>query len=336
MDNKKLILAVAGSGKTYLLVNSLNETERFLLITYTISGTENLIREVIERFGYHPNNIKIYNYFSFLYSFCYKPFFKDEIKDKGIYWKYPSSVYDNSFLTKGNFLYHNRISKLLLQKVDGEVRNRLTRYFDHLFIDEIQDFGGNDFDLIVALLKTSVNMVLVGDFYQHTFDTSKDKQKNKSLHHNYNNYLSRFEKSGIVIDSSTLIKSRRCSKAVCDFIKEKLGIDIESENNRITRCELIADQDEAEQIIRDDSYMKLFLLKHYNYECKSDNWGACKGLTFDNVCVVLNADTLKLFSNPGLFLFKSAITQNKFYVACSRAKGNLVFVSDKHLKSFKK
>ena len=50
MDNKRLILAVAGSGKTYYIVQQLNEDNRFLLITYTISGTDNLINEIVKRF----------------------------------------------------------------------------------------------------------------------------------------------------------------------------------------------------------------------------------------------------------------------------------------------
>jgi DNA helicase-2/ATP-dependent DNA helicase PcrA len=45
--DKSLILAVAGSGKTTLIVDKLNLEERFLLITYTINNTRNLKEAIV-------------------------------------------------------------------------------------------------------------------------------------------------------------------------------------------------------------------------------------------------------------------------------------------------
>lgn len=93
--DKRIILAVAGSGKTYHIVEQLNETQRFLIITYTNGNTNNLRSTIIKKFGYIPNNIKIKSYFTFLYSFCYKPFLANQINSKGIYWKFPSEFTRN-------------------------------------------------------------------------------------------------------------------------------------------------------------------------------------------------------------------------------------------------
>lgn len=332
MDRKKLILAVAGSGKTYFITRQLDENKRYLLITFTISGTENLINEVINRFGYLPKNIKVYNFFSFLYSFCYKPYFKEEYNEKGIYWNYPKNIYNQSYLTQSKYLYHNRISKLICEKAINDVKSRLEKYFDYLMVDEIQDFGGNDFNFLLEIVKSNLEVLFVGDFYQHTFDTSRDKQTNKSLHYDFVNYVTKFTQVGITIDNTTLIKSRRCTKTTCEFIKSRLGIEIEPEFDNESECKLITEKSEAEKIFNDDTIVKLFLQKHYNYKCKSDNWGACKGLTYENVCVVINNDTYKLFNSVGLFNFKSSITKNKFYVACSRTRNNLYFIKDSLIK----
>ena len=334
--DKKLILAVAGSGKTYHIVQQLNEQNRFLLITYTLSGTENLRNEIINRFGYLPRNIKIKNYFSFLYTFCYKPFLADEVADRGISWKYPQSEFNQSYTTVGGYLYHNRIAKLITLKVINEVRNRLIKYYDYLLIDEIQDFGGNDFNFLTELTKANLKMLFVGDFSQHTFDTSRDRNTNSNLHKDINTFVSKFTKLGIHYDPTSLIKSRRCSKSTCDFIRLKLGINIESYNNLETECRLVTDKSEAERIFKDNEIVKLFLQKSYDFDCRSDNWGACKGLTYENVCIVLNDETLKLFNSNDVFNFKSTVTKNKFYVACSRSKNNLYFVSDKLIKLFRK
>lgn len=327
--DKKLVLAVAGSGKTYHIVEHLNEQERFLLITYTINGTQNLRNEILDKFGYIPQNIKIKTFFNFLYSFCYKPFLADIMNEKGITWNYPQNFYDKSFITKGKYLYHNRISKLLIdKKVILDVIQRVEEFYDFILIDEIQDFAGNDFDFLMEISKLNIKMLFVGDFFQHTFDTSRDGMLNKNLHIDLNKFVKRFTNEGFELNSDRLIKSRRCSKSTCDFINKRLQISIESYSNNITECKLITDSNEANEIFNNNSIVKLFLKEHYKYNCCSENWGACKGLSYENVCVVLNKDTFNLFKSDGVLNFKSQSTKNKFYVACSRTRNNLYFVEN--------
>ena len=66
-------------------------------------------------------------------------------------------------------------------KTIEDIRSRIETYFDEFIIDEIQDIAGRDFHLLEALMSTNVNMLFVGDFYQHTFDTSRDGNVNQSL-----------------------------------------------------------------------------------------------------------------------------------------------------------
>ena len=83
--DKTVMFAVAGSGKTTHIVKSLSREKRSLVVTYTIANYENLYRKIIQKFGGDwPENIVLMRYFSFLYSFCYKPFLSDEIKARGI------------------------------------------------------------------------------------------------------------------------------------------------------------------------------------------------------------------------------------------------------------
>lgn len=334
--DKRVILAVAGSGKTYHIVEQLNETKRFLIITYTISNTENLRNEIINKFGYIPTNIKIKSYFTFLYSFCFKPFLANEIDRKGISWKLPKSFFDKSFLTKNGYLYHNRIAMLIIkQNVIPSVKQRLEKYYDCLLIDEVQDFGGHDFNLLSEISKSNLDILFVGDFFQHTFTTSSDGKTNINLYKSSADYLQKYRDLNFTIDNTTLVNSRRCSKTICDFIREKIGIEIYSKGNLETEYKLITDETEADRIFNDSKIIKLFLQEHYAYDCYSDNWGSCKGLEFDNVCVVINDDTLKLYNNNGLINLKPT-TKNKFYVACSRTKNNLYFVPMKMYKKHKK
>ena len=334
--DKIIILAVAGSGKTYHIVEQLDETKRALLITYTTSNTENLRNAIITKFGYLPSNIKIKSYFTFLYSFCFKPFLANDLNSKGIYWvQKPLSHYDKNYMTTRGYLYSNRIAKLIIEKAQTNVNQRLEKYYDCLYIDEIQDFGGHDFNLLSEISKSKINILFVGDFFQHTFTTSNDGNTNINLYKNSADYLKKFRNLNFTIDDTTLVNSRRCSKTICDFIREKIGIEIYSHHNNLTQYKLIVDEIEADKIFNDNKIIKLFLTEHYNFNCHSDNWGSCKGLEFDDVCVVINEETLKLYNNNGLINLNPT-TKNKFYVACSRTKNNLYFVPMKLFKKYKK
>ena len=82
--DKRLILSVAGSGKTSYIVNYTDEERRFLILTYTTNNVTNLRRKVARKYGCIPNNIEIYSYFSFVYSFCFKPFLLNTVGANGI------------------------------------------------------------------------------------------------------------------------------------------------------------------------------------------------------------------------------------------------------------
>ncbi len=70
----RVVMAVAGSGKTSHIIDSIQSSERSLILTYTIGNCENLKRRVIEKYGCIPNHIRIERYFSFLLSFFVRPF----------------------------------------------------------------------------------------------------------------------------------------------------------------------------------------------------------------------------------------------------------------------
>ena len=71
--DKRVVFAVAGSGKTARLINELDLVKRVLLITYTECNCEEIRRRVLVKFGHLPDNITVCTYFTFLNSFCYRP-----------------------------------------------------------------------------------------------------------------------------------------------------------------------------------------------------------------------------------------------------------------------
>lgn len=341
--DKRVIFAVAGAGKTTHIINSLSRDKRALIVTYTENNYNHLRQRVIKKFGELPENVTVITYFTFLYSFCYKPFLHDKIKSKGINWKSPPLTTFRFSRSRMDFyqdpsgrLYSNRIAKLIEhQDVVGYVTSRIEKYYDQFFVDEVQDFGGNDFNLLKRLCSSNLDINFVGDFFQHTFDTSADGRTNSNLYDDFDSYKKHFENVGLEIDTSSLSHSYRCTPQVCEFIKNNLGIDIESHKEEDSEVQLIEDKRRIEEIYRCEHTVKLFFQKYYEFDCLSQNWGKSKGQDhYIDVCVALYPAAMKAFKNNNFDDFPAS-SRNKLYVACTRANRNIYFVEQKHLNKFK-
>ena len=335
--DKRVIYAVAGSGKTTHIVNGLSDQKRSLIITYTNGNFANIRKKVCEKFnGKWPENITLMTYFSFLYGFCYKPFLSDTIKAKGLLYEANPDRYAKQdqlqyFLSKGRYLYSNRVSLLLDKaKVLDDINSRIKTYFDEFIIDEVQDIGGRDFSFLEQLMTTDINMLFVGDFNQHTFDTSRDGNVNKTLYNDRATNEAHFVNKGFTIDNTTLKNSWRCSKNVCDYIRSNIGVEIYS--NRLgkdnTSIEFVSNIDFVRRILDDDQIIKL----HYQNGSKGGighkNWGETKGEDhYQDVCVLLNKTTAKKRKADKLLELPQS-TKNKLYVAITRARGNVYLIDE--------
>lgn len=341
---KRVIFAVAGSGKTSYLIDKLNLKQRFLIVTYTDNNELNIRQRVIAKFGYIPSNIHILGYFTFLYSFCYRSMLGDTIGAKGINFELPPEAYRKYkqtclayYLDEHRRLFSNRIALLCIKKQCLEdIKKKIAKYFDCFFIDEFQDFAGYDFDFALQIAPETIDTIYVGDYYQHTYSTSVNGNKNQNLYEaGFQQYLQRFRNEGWIIDTTTLLKSYRCPIEVCSYIKTNLGIEIEPAEEKHGNIELITDVTQIEQVLQNDTIIKLFLKESRKYNCRAMNWGDSKGLdSFGDVCVVLNKGTYKAYTQNTLKAL-APLTKNKFYVACTRTKGNLYFIQEAQIGHYK-
>ena len=346
MDNKRLIHAVAGSGKTTKIIESIDPQKRNLILTYTETNQNTIRAKLIDKFGYIPESTFIFGVFEFLYSFCLVPYLGK--RPKGINFDYETQgKIDNNSIDITGRIIQNQLSKSLMRgeliykknniPFDNSYLERIDKFFDCIYVDECQDFASDDFDWLLSLSNLNAEVSLLGDFYQKTFSTSRRGNKGKGVHSNFDNWIKVISDSGFEIDLSSLSKSYRCPKIVCDFIVEKLSIEISSqlEEKYSAQITLIDSQDKIESIMTDDNVMKIFYQKSYDYDFKSQNWGDSKGSEYDNVCVVLNPTTYKLFAADRLNELSSQ-TKSKFYVACTRTRGNLYFVKQLDISKYKK
>jgi len=328
---------VAGSGKTRHIIESLDLERRSLIVTYTNNNFYNIKTRIIQKFGYLPGNIYLFSYFSFLYSFCFKPFLLNKTGAKGIRFDPCLNRYaqgDRRYIDENNRVYSNRLTKLIIEKCEAEsVSARISKYFDDVLFDEVQDFAGNDFNFLPHIVNAECNVLFVGDFYQHTFDTSRDGSTNVNLHKKLDGYLSKVKAMGLSVDADTLDSSYRCSPSVCKFVDENLGIAIESKRENDTEILEVDDASKIKGFFEDTDIVKLFYQSRNKYQCFGSNWGESKGEDrYNDVCVVLNKNTYELFAENRLLDLKPK-TRNKLYVAVTRTRGRLIFVSEEKLKS---
>ena len=339
--DRRLILSVAGSGKTTFLIGQLDENKKFLIVTYTDNNVANIRTRIIKKFGYFPNNITLLSYYQFLIRICYRPFLKDKIRAKGITWTMPDAklkipkVSPLFYLTKSKYLYHNRIALLCETYCRDDIRERIEHFYDALLFDEVQDLGGRDFNLVQAILPKTIDVILVGDFFQHTFDTSKDGKTNSTLYDDYTKYINRWSGIGINVDTQTLSCSYRCSPEICEKVRNDLGINIESHRRDSSSIIFVDNQNEADELYKDDTKVKLFFQDSSKYNCQAINWGASKGLdNFKDVCIVLNKTTLSYYQSGNLKALEAS-TKNKLYVAFTRARGDVSLIPHTYIDKYK-
>mgnify|MGYP004466663615 CR=1 FL=1 len=71
---KRVILAVAGSGKTYHICRQLDPTKKNLILAFTHANIYNIMAEITKRFGEIPAKTSIRTFHSFVHQFLLKPY----------------------------------------------------------------------------------------------------------------------------------------------------------------------------------------------------------------------------------------------------------------------
>lgn len=333
---KKIINAVAGSGKTKYIIDSLNTSDRFLILTFTINNFNNIKNRVLEKYEYFPENIHIFTFFNFLSNFCIKPL--NAIKYDGIIFNDHRPHYGKYKM--GNKIFSNEMSRYLIQKSNKFYINRIDEFFDKVFVDEIQDFTSYDLDWVLSLEKLNSDVTLVGDFYQHTYGTSSNGKKNKNVFESEENYREKYELKGYKYDNTTFSNSLRCDTKICSFVRENLKINIfsnEDHKGHIYSNDLRLNGIEqlncnVSEILENNNITKLFFKNSSKYKLNSMNWGDSKGLTFEDVCVILNPTSLRCLKQSQTWSTQSKM---KFYVACTRATRNVYLINQSETKDYK-
>ena len=342
--DKRVILAVAGSGKTYKICSEIDISKRNLIIAYTNQNIKNIYNTLMKKFGCIPNDTIVMTFHSFIYKYLIRPFDKsigefygvNEFFSNGVTVTSPpkpslliNGVWrKNRYYNKDNTLEHyirngkyysDYLSKLILKTNNkhysllNDCCENINKFFDKIYIDEMQDFRENNWKLLCEIISRVNNILLVGDYYQHSVsgvNNSGIPFVNKKHNLSYAEYVKYLCDLNLDVDDQLLVKSRRCSEDICSFIEKKLNIKIESLKINEGKIIFLTDNSDIQKILSDDSIIKLVWEKADEFDFNAISWGYSKGDTYDNTCIILT-DVYSNLEDEDFVNAQSNISTNK-------------------------
>lgn len=355
-----------------------NANQKVLILTYTENNQKELRHRISSSGCKNPQNIKIKGWFTFLledivrpYQECIfpkrvsglnfnttNPHIKNKVhindrKEKGA-----NSLYNpKHFLSiSGNKAHSMFLAKLALRicQMSGSSRRigrkkfevglpipRLEEIYNAVFIDEVQDLAGYDYEILKLLsVCIGVDVIAVGDFRQTIYKTSHSRPSPASA----TDKINFFQTVGFTLE--LMATSRRCVQSICDFadlihkddeyeptesqVKEDNLIDLCGNHIgvfavRIKDVEVYLRQFNP-TILRQSISIKPDLCEGYT----THNFGESKGLGF-NRCLILPTDAQRRFLSGDIKAFANKRTdesRNRMYVAVTRARYSLAFLFD--------
>lgn len=225
----RIVIATAGSGKTTEIVRiAAGQSGKSALVTYTNNSTAELRLKSEELLGHVPVNLDVSTWFSFLLRHFVRPY-QNALHDAPI----GGMLFVNSCSTTGirktnvrcyyfssnGSIYSDKVSEFACALIDatgGKPIRRFEAIFSRLYIDEAQDLAGYDLELVEHLLNSNVEVTLVGDVRQATYQTNHSR---KNSQFTGPAVLRKFESWSISPYTALEFRteSHRCVQAVCDF-----------------------------------------------------------------------------------------------------------------------
>jgi DNA helicase-2/ATP-dependent DNA helicase PcrA len=354
----KVIVAAAGAGKTtYLVKRALDLAgagKRVLITTFTEACCQELKDKFFSMNGSIPGNVVIRGWFSFLIECGVKPYQgnlfefdcngmilvngKSGLRFYGkngqpIYWG--EKDFDRYFFTSAREIYSDKLALLMLrcnEASSDQVFNRISRCFDAIFVDEVQDLAGYDLEILDELFKLDSDILLVGDPRQGTYSTSNTRKNKKFAKAQIVEYFD-IQRKDLSIDDSTLMVNHRCTKELVDlsnllypeFPPASSG-NFESTSHdgifAVSRKDITRYLSEHENITQLRERITTSVDENY----PALNFGKSKGLTFKRALIYPSGPMVQWLKNHDANISRSA--RSKLYVALTRARFSVGIVLD--------
>lgn len=342
----QLTLAAAGGRKTQSIVDQcvcLQPGRRALVVTYTLANQ----RELIGRLANHrplETTVDVRGWFSFLMGSWVRPYLPMVFPGRRLrgfnFDGEPSrfAVGQSRFLDQDGRAYKRHLARLAVeisQKSGGAVLARLGRIYDEVYVDEVQDLNGYDLEVLLALLRSSIGVHLVGDVRQALLHTNVKDPKNKQYKGPGIRHWFALQERAQRLTIRHVNRTWRCNQAIANFADSIFGSDwgfpaTESMNTGVTGHDGVfaVAKHNVEAYVRE--YRPLCL--RHSSAIAADlslpfvTIGDCKGRGVQRVLIAPTVGMVK-------FLTKEAplgeVAACALYVAVTRAQASVAFVLDR-------
>lgn len=185
-----LTIAVAGSGKTQGIAEhcaSLPKDRRAVVLTFTQANQAEL-RSRLHKYAGDHQGVEVMGWFTFLLHHFARPFLPFKFHGKRIegfnFEGRPHMMAKDvkRFFDSNGAVYACELGRLpheLVAASKGTLVHRLECIYDEVLIDEVQDLSSHDWEIVDVLLKSSMDVRLVGDIRQSVLATNPRSSKNK-------------------------------------------------------------------------------------------------------------------------------------------------------------
>jgi DNA helicase-2/ATP-dependent DNA helicase PcrA len=342
--NNTVVISAAGSRKTtYIVEEALAyKHKKVLILTYTIDNLEQIKQYFIDRNGVIPSNVRVQSWYTFMLQECARPY-QNALYDKKrietiCFVQGKSAQYikktdtDRYYFAKTDKIYTDKISDFACQcdeKSGGLVIKRLEKIYDYIFIDEVQDLAGYDFEFLELLFNSTMEVTVVGDNRQATYVTNYSPKNAQFKGKNIIELFKLWEKKGLCT-----IQERnecyRCNQTICDFA-DALYPDMPktiSKQETVTGHEglfIVRKKDVALYIETHKPRLLRYMVSKETVHLNALNFGLSKGQSFDRVLIFTTKPIKEYLIDGDLTKIGD---KSKFYVAVTRARYSVAFIHD--------
>ena len=338
----RIILASAGSGKTTTIMSEAVRERgvRSALVTYTNNSEAELRIRANRICGCVPPHLRTATWFGFLLQHLVRPYQRAAYAGRvrglafvnGISarWTKEADTQRHYFGRPGD-IYVDKVSKFackLIRETGGKPLERLAQIVDRIYVDEAQDLAGYDLDLIEHLLDSDIEVVLVGDHRQATFNTNQSGKNRQFGKQRIIDKFAAWEVGGrarIEIHNH----SYRCVQEICDAA-DRLFPDLAgtiSRNHARTAHDgvfLVRQRDVGAYVARFSPQALRYNRQKKNVPGVPYNFGEAKGMTFGRV-LIFPHKRLETYCLTGK-LEDAGKELPKIYVAMTRARQSVGIV----------
>lgn len=227
------------------------------------------------------------------------------------------------------------LAKMVLSAAGNAPIERLERIYDHLYIDEFQDLGGNDLEVLEVLMQSNIDMLLVGDVRQALLDTSRSDR----LHRDYRGVrLVDWFRDQEAMNRCTIVPgdvTTRFNQQIADFSDLIHDPELALPATTSTQHEVtghdgvfLVDEEHLLTYFSSHSVSPTTLWARSSARTVPDGeiqtFGKAKGITRDRVIILSTDPVLKLLKTRTPMQTKSACG---FYVAVTRARYSVAIIA---------